>query len=144
MNKKCKFRKKDGGRCGADVQIGKDSCVFHDPTKIEDGHRARRAGGITRSHRAAVLPPEMPDPLAKSADVSSFFADTIDQVRRGQLDPRVANTVGYLASVLLRSLEQGAMEQRVLDLEAALGLIRISPTTEPEAQPREDDDGNNP
>jgi hypothetical protein len=43
-------------------------------------------------------------------------------VRRGQLDPRVANAMGYLASILLGALQQGPLEERLQRLEATLGL----------------------
>ena len=64
MNKKCQSRKKNRTRCQADAQIGKEFCVFHDPLeRVEEGHRARRAGGIKGSQGAAVLSPETPDRL---------------------------------------------------------------------------------
>jgi hypothetical protein len=123
MARKCHARKKNGGECGADAQVGKDVCVFHDPAKAADGQRARRAGGLNRSRRKAVLPSETPDhPLRTTTEVSAFLGACINQVRRGELDPRVGNSVGYLASVLLRSLEQGPLEERMARLEATLGI----------------------
>jgi hypothetical protein len=114
----------NGAQCRANAQTGKDFCVFHDPSKIEDGHRARRTGGINRNRRAVVLPVQTADcPLTDSAEVSTLLADSINQVRRGQLDPRVANTVGYLASVQLRALEQATIEKRVAGLEKVLGMV---------------------
>ena len=99
MNKKCEFRKMDGQRCGADAQSGKTLCVFHDPAKAAAGRRARRLGGINRSRATAILSSETPDnPLRNIQDVSVLLGESINQVRRGQLDPRVANAVGYLAS----------------------------------------------
>jgi hypothetical protein len=70
---------------------------------------------------AVVLPSDTPDhELGNTTDVSAFLADSINQLRRGQLDPRVANAMGYLTSVLLRSLEQGPVEERLAKIEAAL------------------------
>ena len=34
--------------------------------------------------------------------MTALLATTINDVRRGRLDPRIANAVGYLAGVLLR------------------------------------------
>ena len=34
------------------------------------------------------------------------------------MDPRIANTVGYLSATLLRALEVGDIEERLADLEA--------------------------
>jgi len=121
MAKKCEFGKKNGERCGADAQTGKSLCVFHDPARASEGRRARRAGGITRSRLAVVLPTDTPDrPLGNTTDVSAFLSDSINPLCRGQLDPRVANAMGYLTSVLLRSLEQGPIEERLAKIEATL------------------------
>jgi hypothetical protein len=120
MAKKCEFRKKNGELCGADAQTGKNLCVFHDPARADDGHRARQAGGVHRSHSAAVLPSDTPDhPLGDTNQVSVLLADSINRLRRGQLDPRVANSMGYLASVLLKALDQ-RLEDRLAHLEAVI------------------------
>ena len=131
MANKCQFRKKNGSKCNADAQTGKEVCVFHDPEQSATVRRARRAGGIKRSRRALVLPPHTPDvALRSSSDVSELITEAINQLRRGQLEPRIANGVGYLASVLLRSFEQGLIEQRISKLEWSLGMIQ-SPLIRP-------------
>jgi hypothetical protein len=123
MKRKCNFRKSDGSRCGADAQSGKPLCVFHDPVKAAAGYMARRRGGINRHRPATVLPLETPDnPLRNTQDVSSLLGESINQVRKGQLEPRVANAMGYLASILLGALQQGPLEERLARLEAALEL----------------------
>lgn len=120
MAKKCEFRKKNGDSCNANPQTGSGVCVFHDPTRASEGGRARRAGGITRS-TATVLPFDTPDhPLGDTNQVSVLLADSINRLRRGQLDPRVANAMGYLASVLLKALENGRIEDRLAHLEAVM------------------------
>ena len=120
MAKKCQFRKEDGKRCGANAQPANGLCVFHDPARESEGRRARRAGGITRSRLATVLPPDTPDhPLGNTTDVSTLLSDSINRLRRGQLDPRVANSMGYLASVLLKALDQ-RLEDRLAHLEAVI------------------------
>jgi len=125
MAKKCEFRKKEGGRCGANAQVGTASCVFHDEARAAEGQRARRAGGLHRSRPAAVLPRQTPDhPLGNTTEVSAFLAKSINDVLRGALDPRVANSAGYLANILLRSLEQGPLEERLARLEASLGIAK--------------------
>jgi hypothetical protein len=123
MANKCQCRKQDGTICGANAQVGTDLCVFHDPAKQSDGHRARRAGGLARSNPARVLPADAPDvQLDTCKDVSDLLSETISQVRRGELDSRAANTIGYLSGILLKALEQGLLEERLLKVEAALGL----------------------
>ena len=129
MTIKCKVRKKDGSRCTADAQIGKEVCVFHDPEQSAKVRRARRAGGINRTRTAGVLPADTPDSSLKNAfDVSKMIAESINQLRRGQLDPRIANAIGYLASVQLRSFEQGMLEERIAKVEGTLGFIAAPQT----------------
>jgi hypothetical protein len=51
--------------------------------------------------------------------MSSLLGATINQVRRGQVDPRIANTIGYLSATLLKAQELGNIEQRLSALEFA-------------------------
>jgi hypothetical protein len=70
-----------------------------------------------------VLPASAPDlPLASVTDVAAFLATTINETRRGQLDPRVANSMGALCGQLLRALEGGNLAARIEALEAVLKL----------------------
>ena len=61
---------------------------------------ARKKGGKERSRKAAVLPADTPDrPLKTAEDITELVADTINRVRRGELDPRIANSIGCLVPV---------------------------------------------
>jgi hypothetical protein len=51
-------------------------------------------------------------------DVTALLAQTINQVRCGSVDSKTGNAVGYLASVLLKALQQGDIEARLQALEA--------------------------
>ena len=116
---KCDHRTKNGRHCTADTQSGKTVCVFHDPANGEQGRKARRAGGLTRSRPAPVLDLSTPEaPLTRAEEVAALIADTINQVRRGQLDSKIASTMGYLSGILLKALEQGALEKKVAALES--------------------------
>jgi hypothetical protein len=53
----------------------------------------------------------------------TFLAETINQVRRGALDPKVANTIGSLAALLLKALAQGDVERQVA--EGAQRPVRV-------------------
>jgi hypothetical protein len=112
----CEKVKADGKRCQANAQAGSRWCFFHDPAKAQARTEARRAGGSAT--RAASLPADTPDVLLGSvADVSGLLAQTINQVRRGDVDARIANCVGYLAGQMLTALEKGEIEQRIAALE---------------------------
>ena len=116
-SRQCTQVKADGARCQANAITGSDYCFAHDPARAEDRQAARQAGG--RVGKTKVLPPETADaPLSRATDVVALLGETINQVRRGEVDPRVANTVGYLSATLLRALEVGDIEERLAGLEA--------------------------
>jgi hypothetical protein len=52
--------------------------------------------------------------------VTALLAETINQVRRGELDTRISNAVGYLASILLNAKERDEIEKRLERLESIL------------------------
>jgi len=121
MSGKCHSLRKDGRACGADAQGGKSVCIFHDPKRSADAVRARRAGGMARSQPASVLSSDTPEQTLRSLkEVSSLLSESINQVRRGEIDPRIANAVGYLSAILLKALEQGEVEERLSKVEAAM------------------------
>jgi hypothetical protein len=96
-------------------------CAFHDPELASRRAAGRRAGGRKRARGVVVLPMDGADlPLRNIGDVVELLAASVNQVRKGQLDAKVANAVGYLASVLLRALTEADVEQRLAALEAAL------------------------
>ena len=112
----CGHAKPDGTPCRARKVHGSDFCFFHDPAKAAERAAAQQAGG--RGGRAAALPPETPPRLVQTpGDVAALLSETINQVRTGLLDPRIGNCVGYLAGVILKAAEQGALADRLAALE---------------------------
>lgn len=59
-------------------------------------------------------------PLKTVGDVTSLLADTINDLRSGAIDSRLANTVGFLASGMLKAFQQGDIEGRLRAMEAVL------------------------
>lgn len=71
-----------------------------------------------------MLPPDTEARRLKSpTDVCDLLGDTINQVRCGLMDSRIATTVGYLAGILLRGMEHGQLDDRLTRIEAQLGII---------------------
>ncbi len=118
--KQCLQKTDDGEICKAPVMHDSDFCFFHNPEVTEERSAARRAGGIERS-KVAVLPLGISDlPLSTSQEVVRLLAETINQVRKGQIDPRISNAVGYLSGILLKGLEQSDVEKRIGALESVI------------------------
>jgi len=129
----CSHLKPDGSYCKANVRLGSSYCFFHDPESAAERQAAQISGGKERSRRAAVLPADTPDrQLTNAGDVTALLGETINQVRRGQLDPRFANAIGYLATIFLKARETDGLEQRVERLESVLASQKTVPEADPE------------
>src|SRR6516162_10764291 len=80
-------------------------CYFHaNPDRATElGQR----GGRRRKHTYEqstedIAPPE------SAADVKRMLAETMAEVKAGKMDPKVANTVAYVGTVLLRAHQADA------------------------------------
>jgi hypothetical protein len=121
---KCEHKKSNGERCRAKALTNDRFCFFHSPTKNQERRQARQAGGVSRSQKRAVLPPDTETRrLQNPTDVCDLLGDTINQVRCGLMDSRIATTVGYLAGTLLRGMEHGHLDDRLTRIEAKLGIL---------------------
>jgi hypothetical protein len=119
--RRCRFVSEAERQCKANAQLASEFCFFHDPVLEERRTAARRAGGIART-RPIVLPANLPAiSLHTAADVVELLGETINQVRRGALDLRVSNAIGYLSGILLSAIEKSCYEERLSALEAAVG-----------------------
>ena len=117
MKTACKARKRDESRCQAAALPGSDFCFFHDPSQAVARREAQALGG--RQNRMKTLDPDAPDVKLKDGrDVVALLSETINQVRKGVIDPRVANTIGYLANIQIKAMEQGKLESRIETLES--------------------------
>jgi hypothetical protein len=115
----CEGVKPDGLRCQAAALLDSNFCFFHDPSKVAERREAHSAGG--RQNRMKTLDAGASDVKIKdSGDVVALLSDTINQVRKGLIDPRIANSVGYLANITVRVFAQEELENRIARLEKVL------------------------
>lgn len=129
---KCKAMTKTGKPCHAQAQTGRDYCFLHDPEKTEEVRDARSRGGAS----IKTLDPKNYKPWRGTpgdltvlrspgpGDVVNLLADTIDEVLTGQIDPRIANAVGYLAGIIIKAREVEALTERLAAIEEAVGVNR--------------------
>jgi len=124
----CRATRKDGEPCRAEAQSGRAYCFFHDPAKGEERHDSKVKGGQTG--KLATLATVKPwRGVAGEVDILKavtpvelvdLLCNTIDDVRTGAIDPKVANAVGYLAGVIVKIQEQEALVERLSAIEEAL------------------------
>src|SRR6185369_5083233 len=109
QSRRCCYEREEG-LCRANAQTGSPFCFFHDPSLEKERAQARHVGGVSRSRRV-VLPADLPAKRLQTAtEVVELLGETINQIRRGKLDLRVSNAIGYLSSILLSAIEKGSYE----------------------------------
>jgi len=117
--KRCNALKRNGSQCQAAPLPQSTHCFFHDPCKAAERREAQSSGG--RMNRMKTLDAETPNAKIQDCrDALALISDTINQVRKGQIDPRVANSIGYLATIAIRSFERNDFETRVEKLEQVI------------------------
>lgn len=117
---RCRAIAKSGKRCGMNPQEN-GVCFIHDEARAEERAASQKKGGHERQKlvpMAKALGPEAAEvKLDGKADVLAIMRDTITHVRRGQLDYRVANVIGSLCGVALKSFDEGDLARRLKELE---------------------------
>ena len=86
------------------------------------GRRERRLNNEAVKRRARRYFRPMPQMFRSIAarTYRRFLAETINQVRKGRLSSKIANTVGYLSSLLMKALERSDIEERLVRVEQVL------------------------
>jgi len=114
----CDYVKPDGAQCKNPIKPGAKLCWFHDPEKAEERMIASRAGGQARGPKT--LPSDTPDvELRNMADLARLSELTINQIRRGEIDHRIAWAMMPYVGVL-RIILSDFNEERITALEQAL------------------------
>ena len=125
ISKTCSATKRDESKCNAAAIPGSEFCFFHDPSKAEKRREAQAQGG--RQNRTKTLESTVPDVKVEDCgDAIALISETINQVRKGQIDPRVANSVGFLANILIKAVERNKLETRIEQLEE---LLKVQTST---------------
>jgi hypothetical protein len=128
VERSAKRQTKAGGPCQAPALEG-GLCFFHaHPEKLA---ALGRQGG-QKNRRGKFEERDLPDRSLKNiGEVSELLEETINRVRQGPFDLRAANSIGFLAGILLKALDQ-RLEDRLAHLEAVM-LPSKRGTTDTEA-----------
>jgi hypothetical protein len=119
MNSTCNAKTKAGKRCRAAAVSGGLCSLHADPNLAAEMGRksgqARRSKDLLAHERAELSPPRT------AQEVRVALGEFISDVRSRRLDPKVAGTLGYLANVLMKSIEIADIETRLAALEGVHG-----------------------
>jgi hypothetical protein len=123
----CGHTKPDGTACLARPQNESQYCFFHDPATAAKRHESQRQGGVERTRNKAVLSPGAAKiRIRGTADVVKLAAATIEQVRCGQLEVRIANSIAQLAGVALKAMEMRKALRE--DAPTHVSFVMVAPT----------------
>jgi hypothetical protein len=117
MSKKCIEIKENGETCEAWAMGDSDYCYLHNPEITDEAKReAQIRGG--KANKITISEPQEAVDIATSKDVVNLIADTINKVRAGSLDIKIANCIGFLSGHLLKAIETADIEKRVAFVES--------------------------
>lgn len=66
--------------------------------------------------------------IESASDTIRLVGETINQLRRREIDPKRATAIGYLTGVMLKALDFSELEERLARLESALVERDATPT----------------
>lgn len=125
MAERCTVQKADGSQCRAYRMKGADRCFLHrtEPEIKQRALIAQKCGGLANVIRVGELVEPMQWPkqvhLRKPRDVRRFVSRTLNELRTGRVEPQLANSIFVGCQVILKSLDEEAIE-RLEALERAV------------------------
>ncbi len=110
----CRATRKDGRPCASAIVLESGYCPMHDPARQRAVAAGRVRGGQNKATGARL------DRLVPSSlrPVIAGLLDALDEVHRGDLDPKRATAMAALAGAIVRAYSVGVLEDRVAALEA--------------------------
>jgi hypothetical protein len=119
---RCSFIKPNKKQCSANAMKNSKYCFTHNPATKEAKKAAVTKGGKISKKKSIIL---LPVDLAEPKDVVKLLAITINEVRKGVMELRQANCIGYLSGHLIKTMETASLEERILNIEKALNSKKI-------------------
>ena len=115
---KCKSIKPDGYQCEANA-MSNGYCYIHNPdVSLDEKKEIQARGG--KANLITVTEPLQPIIVTKPDDVVNLITDTINKVRAGEMDIRVANCLGVLSGQLIKAIELANTSQRLAIIERVI------------------------
>ena len=123
----CKFIKLNNQQCEANAMEDNDFCFLHNPYISEEEKKGMQSKG-GKANKIAIKEPLEALEIKDTKDVIFLISDTINRVRAGQMDTKIANCIFYGSGQLIKALETSEIQEK-LELVNALILERKSKDT---------------
>ena len=117
MKRTCRTIKANGEQCRAAPLRDSEYCFMHDPRLARERAEARRLGGLRRRREKATSEVYDWAGLGEVAEIQRILQVAVVDTLGLDNSPARSRTLGYLASLSLKALEVGELEQRVTALE---------------------------
>lgn len=116
---KCQYVKPDDSQCKANSVRGDEFCFWHSEQMKNQRNQAVMDGGLSPKRNYGR---DDEISISNTQDVMKLIVETINDLRGNKVSTRNANAIGYLASVALKTIEQGVLEKRLEEVEYALKI----------------------
>ena len=113
----CTHIRKDGQPCQGFATTESMYCFMHDPAQAAKRAEARRQGG--KAGRVTILP-DSELSVRTPEDIVNLLELTINDVRSGRVDVKIANAVANLINIASRAIEQATMATYLEAIEGVL------------------------
>jgi hypothetical protein len=120
MKRTCRQIKANGERCRAAPLRDSEYCFMHDPSREQERDEARRLGGLRRRREKSVALVYQWLGLRSVQQIRRVLEVAVVDTLAQDNSPARSRALAYLASLALKALEVGELEERVAALEDAL------------------------
>lgn len=96
---------------------GNEFCFTHNPDTKEERALANSKGGMTPKKNGHPLPPME---IVEHQDVVLLLVDTINRVRSGEMDIRIANCLFIGSGHLIKAMEVAQLDGRFEIIESVI------------------------
>jgi hypothetical protein len=117
-NKRCIKVLENGKQCNAWVRKGKSYCFSHDPESHDAKLLATKKGGLAQA--VVIKTPLEPVVINTPKDVVVLLTMTVNELREGRMDYRVANTISYLSNALLKAFEISELHIKIEQVKSVI------------------------
>lgn len=108
----CNFVKPNNESCEAHAMHKSQFCYLHNPSISQEEKRDSQSRG-GKENQIVIKTPLPPIKLTNPKDVIVLLEDTINAVRGGEMDVKIANCLGFLTDKLLKAYEVGELSDKV-------------------------------
>ena len=116
---KCKYIKDDTTLCNANAMQDSSYCYLHNPDISEEEKQSAQAKG-GKGNKIKITEPLEPVNIEKVEDIVKLLADTINRVRSGEMEIKIANCIGYLSGHITKAFEIAELEKRIEVVERTI------------------------